>query len=277
MKFYKILLLCLIASTSLQASNLYVASNNALGEILREIVGTKGRILSVSDISDPKKYEPNAILLTQISSASGVFYTSDDLDIWVTNLKNIKKYSCVQMLGTAGINNNPSDSIPSINPYFWLDPITVKSIVNKIADTLSKIDPENANDFKANANIFADRLEILNTQVSKYMQKNRGKKVLTFGKGLEYFAKRNNLNILSNTVIVSPENTTLIESLKNIASPLTKKVIFAYKEMQNSNDKNNSYAIGAFLYYIDLYGSKQKKRYSDLIIGNARIISKALE
>jgi zinc/manganese transport system substrate-binding protein len=277
MKFYKLLLFYFLCSINLFATNLYVASNNALGEIIKEVVGTKGRVVSVADVTDPTKYEPGAILLTQISSASALFYSSDELDTWVSKLSGVSKFSMVKMLGNEGITKTSSDSNSIVNPYFWLDPMTVKGMLSKLADTLSKIDPENSNDFKANASLFSDRLDLINTQVKNYMSKHRGKKILTFGSGLEYFAKRNNLNILSNVTITNHENSTLIESLKVLANPLSKKVIFAFKEMQNINDKNNSYAIGAYLYYIDLFGSKQKKRYSDLIIGNARVISKALE
>ncbi len=277
MNFIKLLFIFISFSSYLNASNLYIASNNVLGEILKEVVGTKGRVFSANDVADPKIYEANALLLTQIGSANAIFYASDELDVWVGNIKNIKKYSFVNMIGNFGINKNSNDSVVSYNPFFWLDPLSVKGILSKLVDTLSKLDPENANDFKANAALFSDRLELLNTQVSNYMQKNRGKKIITFGMGLEYFAKRNNLSILSNKTISISENNTIIENLKALLLPLTKKVVIAYKEMQTINDKNNSYSVGAFLYYIDLYGSKQKKRYSDLIIGNARVISKALE
>ena len=48
-----------------------------------------------------------------------------------------------------------------IDPHFWLDPMRMAGLAQPVADTLSKIDPDGAADYQANADALVSRMEEL--------------------------------------------------------------------------------------------------------------------
>ena len=52
----------------------------------------------------------------------------------------------------------------ALDPHVWLDPVLYQSVVDAIASALSKVDPDHAADYTANAAAYNAKLATLNTE-----------------------------------------------------------------------------------------------------------------
>ncbi|MCK5176974.1 MAG: zinc ABC transporter substrate-binding protein [Candidatus Aenigmarchaeota archaeon] len=75
-----------------------------------------------------------------------------------------------------------------IDPHIWLSPIKVKKQVDAIAEALSQIDPENAEEYNQNAINFKKELDDLNAELKGKFAEIGTKKLLVFHPAWGYFA-----------------------------------------------------------------------------------------
>src|SRR5437588_12380253 len=81
--------------------------------------------------------------------------------------------------------DNPNQA-ESIDPHFWTDPLTVQAILPKLADTLSRLDPQGSAIYHANAERFARELDSLNAQLQEVLAPVKYRPVFLFHPSLQY-------------------------------------------------------------------------------------------
>ena len=82
------------------------------------------------------------------------------------------------------------------NPHYWLDPLNARIMVWNIAEGLSRLYPENAEFFKANAKEFSERLNQKMDIWSKQFRHEIAVPVVAYHKCWPYFAERFGLDVI---------------------------------------------------------------------------------
>lgn len=78
----------------------------------------------------------------------------------------------------------------SENPHIWLDPVLAIEQVNAIAKGLAKADPENASQYKENAQRYGERLKKIHKKYSETLNPLKNKKMIAFHDAFPYLAHR---------------------------------------------------------------------------------------
>ncbi len=73
------------------------------------------------------------------------------------------------------------------DPHAWLDPANGKAWLGLISDELSRLDPENAATYAANAKVAADRIDALDAEITAILEPVKAKPVVTFHDAYGYF------------------------------------------------------------------------------------------
>ena len=87
------------------------------------------------------------------------------------------------------------DIHPLGNPHYYLDPKNLKIVADHLADVFSRLDPDNATDYYANAKAFDARIDTALAGWEKQMEPVQGKRLVTYHKNFVYFADRFGLKI----------------------------------------------------------------------------------
>lgn len=292
----KILLLLLfmgISCNNQYSKPLYIASTQPVGEIIKEIAGTKCEVAVLTQPGDsPHTYTPKPSDIQKAQSAKAVFYVSENLDAWAMKLENKNRICLMNLLPkdnyvyfegehscTAEEHSGHHHEAGAVDPHFWTDPLTVKALIPAIVDTLCKIDPNNAQSYRNNAQAFEKRLDLLNRQVESILADKKGKTLFLFHPSFLYFAKRYGLNY-GGSIELSPGK----EPTANYLAGLVKKIqecgarsIFSEPQLPESSAKSLAESAGVLLFILDPIGGVDgRMKYADMILYNAKILQKAL-
>lgn len=82
------------------------------------------------------------------------------------------------------------------NPHFLLDPVNVRTVVNRIAEQLTKVDPANASVYKGNLARFFATLDAKLPAWQQALAPFKGAKIVTYHKDFVYLAARFNLDVV---------------------------------------------------------------------------------
>jgi zinc transport system substrate-binding protein len=82
-----------------------------------------------------------------------------------------------------------------VDPHAWLDPANGQAWLGLIAEELSRLDPDNAAIFAANAKAAAERIAALDAGIARLLDPARGKPLVTFHDAYGYFADHYGLTL----------------------------------------------------------------------------------
>lgn len=284
---------------------LFVATSHPVYAILTEIAGPKAEIVRlVPPGATPHSYEPKPSALFKVNASSALFYVDDNLDGWAARLGAKRKIALTDMLpeenklyfehGHSGHNHGDeahehedkdseelpeNHDSPTLDPHFWTDPLAVKALLPALVDTMAKLDPANAGTYRANAELFAKRLDLLHKQAFNELSEVRGKPVFLFHPSFRYMINRYDL-VYAGAIETSPgkeptakEILEIVERIKNSGV----EAIFSEPQLPDKSARVVSESANVQLYKLDpVGGEKGLIKYADLILHNARILRKAL-
>ncbi|MFO0946650.1 MAG: metal ABC transporter substrate-binding protein [Planctomycetota bacterium] len=121
-----------------------------------------------------------------------------------------------------------------INPHFFSSPKRAASQVRNIADALSEIDPEGAEQYRKNADAFIASLDRLSAELNEKIAALPNRKIVTMHEIFDYFARDYGLEIVPDhrlrpaTILPPPGMCKVIEAIK------VKKAGAVFKEPQYS-------------------------------------------
>jgi zinc/manganese transport system substrate-binding protein len=141
-----------------------VASTNVWGDIARQIAGTQVTITSlITDPSqDPHSYQGDAQVQLALSKADIVIENGGGYDDFMsTMLKGADNPNATVLdaVKISGVGVDPT--LDDVNEHIWYDFPAVRTVAARISSTLSKLDPSQAPDFRANEKTFDDALATL--------------------------------------------------------------------------------------------------------------------
>jgi ABC-type Zn uptake system ZnuABC Zn-binding protein ZnuA len=90
------------------------------------------------------------------------------------------------------------------DPHVWQDPIRAKVMVDNIAAALAEVDPDHADDYRANAEAYKERLDEVDAEIQALVDEipDENRKIVTNHDALGYFADRYGFEVVG-TVIPS--------------------------------------------------------------------------
>ncbi len=289
------IILLLITSCNKEQSNpIFVTTNFPTQYILENIVGTQGKVINiVPQGASPHTYSPKPTDISRVQAANCLFYVSPLLDEWAEKLPAKSFIRLIDLLPEENIlyydEEHSSEHIHSeecehhsgdIDPHFWTDPLTVKSMLTKLVDTICALDPNNSKTYKENAANFEKQLDSLHIQVELMLKNVIGENIFLFHPSFRYMLKRYNLNY-AGAIELSPGKEAspryladLIEKIKSSGT----KAIFSEPQLPDKPAKVISEAADLNIFILDPNGGIDgRNSYRDLILYNARTLKQALE
>lgn len=100
----------------------------------------------------------------------------------------------------AGLEVAPDGTRPAetgsgdLDPHFWLDPTRLAAVGHQVADALSAIDPEHADEFATAADDLAADLDVLDTELADGLAACRGATLVASHEAFGYLAQRYDLH-----------------------------------------------------------------------------------
>ncbi len=146
-----------------------VTSTNVWGDVVSQIGGqhVAVRPLVIDPSADPHSFEPSAQAQLAVSKAELIVMNGGGYDDWMTTLIDASGsvapvVDAAQLFGS-GTRTDPTDT--TVNEHFWYDLPTVDAVAQRVAQELTDLRPEQAGNFKANADAFIGKTAGLTAKV----------------------------------------------------------------------------------------------------------------
>ena len=297
----KILTIIILVSLFLTGCNNSAKSNNSTETNNKLTIVTSFYPMYISTLNIVKDI-PNVEVLNMTTSQTGCLHdyslstkdlkTLSNADILIINGAGmesflddvIDEYSDLKIIeASKGIHliedtehddhtedHDHEDHDHDVNPHVWVSISKNIEEVSNIAEELSSLDPNHANEYQDNANEYIAKLENLKTEMHSTLDNIAHKDIITFHEAFPYFAEEFGLNIVG-VIEIEPDSEPSAKEVENIISIINEKNIKAlFTEPQYSSKIADTIAkeTGASIYTLDpiVTGDSNEKAYNDYII-----------
>lgn len=297
----KILTIIILVSLFLTGCNNLAKSNNSTESNNKLTIVTSFYPMYISTLNIVKDI-PNVEVLNMTTSQTGCLHdyslstkdlkTLSNADILIINGAGmesflddvIDEYSDLKIIeASKGIDliedtehddhtedHDHEDHDHDVNPHVWVSISKNIEEVSNIAEELSSLDPNHANEYQDNANEYIAKLENLKTEMHSTLDNIAHKDIITFHEAFPYFAEEFGLNIVG-VIEIEPDSEPSAKEVENIISIINEKNIKAlFTEPQYSSKIADTIAkeTGASIYTLDpiVTGDSNEKAYNDYII-----------
>lgn len=297
----KILTIIILVSLFLTGCNNSAKSNNSTESNNKLTIITSFYPMYISTLNIVKDI-PNVEVLNMTTSQTGCLHdyslstkdlkTLSNADILIINGAGmesflddvIDEYSDLKIIeASKGIDliedtehydhtedHDHEDHDHDVNPHVWVSISKNIEEVSNIAEELSSLDPNHANEYQDNANEYIAKLENLKTEMHSTLDNIAHKDIITFHEAFPYFAEEFGLNIVG-VIEIEPDSEPSAKEVENIISIINEKNIKAlFTEPQYSSKIADTIAkeTGASIYTLDpiVTGDSNEKAYNDYII-----------
>ncbi|MFD4368930.1 metal ABC transporter solute-binding protein, Zn/Mn family [Rhodococcus sp. NPDC058521] len=152
-----------------------VASTNVWGSVAQAVAGERVEVTSIIDepSADPHSFEASPLDAAQISDASLLVYNGGGYDQFVddvldsagNDITTVEAYALLE--GGAHADEHEGHDHEgheghdhgAVNEHVWFDVSTVGAVAQNVADKLAELDPDNADEYRANARGFGEELQ----------------------------------------------------------------------------------------------------------------------
>ncbi|WP_375386005.1 metal ABC transporter solute-binding protein, Zn/Mn family [uncultured Microbacterium sp.] len=157
-----------------------VASTNVYGEILDEIGGDDIDVTSIisSASQDPHEFEASAKDQLTVKNADLIVQNGGGYDSFIQSLITSSGSTAPVIVGAAAESDYPGeDNLEGFNEHVWYDQEAMSVVADEIADELTKLDPDHADDFSTRVAAFKSRLSELRDSLGAIAADHTGEKV----------------------------------------------------------------------------------------------------
>jgi len=286
------MLMILLSCSASTTKRIIVVTGNPVYAIVKELAGPRTDVVRlVPPGASPHTYQPKPSDMYRVQASNALIYISENNDGWAVNLPGSRKLIRLfdflpneYRLDFSGefccLDTSKIIDPNSIDPHFWLDPLAVKAILPKLADTLAKIDPNNAQTYYTNAELFAKRLDLLHRQVNDIIHPIKGKTVFLYHPSLLYFLKRYSFKY-GGSIEESPGKEPSPQFVVNLTERIKAsgtKAIFFEPQLSDRTARLIAESAAVDLYMLDpVGGDAGRENLQDIILYNARMLRRALE
>lgn len=250
-----------------------VATIRPLAAIVEPVIGSEVHVLLRPGAS-PHTYDPRPSDVRLTAGASVLFFGSNDLDGWAAGFDAA---ATVAMLGLVPDSLLHVDRRDHVDPHFWMDPLTVRSVLPALADTMCALESSRCESYRRGAAAFAEHLLAVHDSVSVLMADVAGKPVMLAHPFLDYFARRYDVFVAGIVEEIPGSEPTPSDMMRMIelASESPAEVIFTLPQHPSRAAEAIAEAANLKLVELDPIGGGSNG-YADLLYFNASTIRNAL-
>lgn len=233
---------CVVALSACGGSSPHSSSQNPqitvaasfypIEEIVRQVGGTHVNVVELTPAGQgAHDVQLTAKQLTVLSTSSAVFYISDGFQpdvekavaslpgsvVLVDLLQSVTLMDVVAQLdGTEGATDGEILASGK-DPHVWLDPANMIAMTAAVADSLSHLRPDFADEFRASAQAYISELQKLGTEIDTELATCESRILVTSHRAFAYLAKRANIRQVA-IAGVNPEEEPSAKSLEAISA-----------------------------------------------------------
>jgi ABC-type Zn uptake system ZnuABC Zn-binding protein ZnuA len=192
-----------------------VATTSDLASLARSVVGETAQIdVMIPAGADPEAFEPRPSDLARLKGASAIVRVGLGYDHWLDKLLTMHGDASIQRRGAGYVD--ASVGIPLLevkgrsldpasmdghahglaNPHYWLDPQNAQVVTGAIAQTMSSVAPQLADQFASRRAEFLAQLGARLASWQDLLAPQRGTKLIAYHNTWPYFARRFRLDIV---------------------------------------------------------------------------------
>jgi len=176
-----------------------------LKDLAEQVGGSHVRVTSLlSGYENEHTYSPKPSDLVTVRKAQLLFEVGLGLEVWVSSLvKNagspsLRVVTTSRGIGLIGDETDHHDGTqrggeatgPGGNPHIWLDPENVTIMLRHITETLIKVDPAHATDFRNNQASYLRQLDRLRKELSERVKRLSDRRFIAHHPAWPYLARR---------------------------------------------------------------------------------------
>lgn len=195
-----ILLLLISLSSPVSPKLRIVVTIPPLKSLAEGVVGERGEVeVLLPPGASPHTYEPTAKAMRKLSEADLLVMIGAGLEPWAEEmvkgvgggkLRVVEASKGIKLLGAKEGKRGTG------NPHIWLDPLLAVKMARNIAEALVEIDPQGEGIYRENFEKLRRRLKELHEEIKKRLAPFRNKRVVTFHRAWDYFARRYGIEIV---------------------------------------------------------------------------------
>lgn len=210
-----------------------VASTNVYAELAKTVAGDHAHVSAIitKQSVSPEDYEPTNDVAKKVSKADIAFGNGLGYDAWLNKLAKSSKKT--QLLLVSDLLNKDSKS----NPHLWNDPANMVNAAQKLADELSKKDPEHKADYQKNAAAYKEKLQPVTDKIAELKAKTADKNVFETESVYEYMLKDLDMKLVGDDFAeaIAEDSDPTPMALKEVQNALTEhKVAFVVQNTQTT-------------------------------------------
>jgi zinc transport system substrate-binding protein len=222
-----------------------IASIYPVADMVRQVGGNQVQVIcALPPGASPHTFEPKPSLMREFSSARIFFMIGAGLEFWAgkfiklagPNLLTVVLSRGVDLIASTehehehhpnekealGLKNEPA----AANPHIWLDPVIAKSMVNKIADALCKVDPRHTPYYNERRRNYLKSLDRLDHLIAAETARFKNKRFVAFHPAWDYFARQYGLKP-AGVIEAAPGRNPTPMQIKNIIEAIKQYHIHA--------------------------------------------------
>lgn len=183
-------------------------------DFLRQIGGDHINLtMLLTPGAESHSYEPTPQDILEVQNSDLFVYVGGDSDAWVSSIldsmdkskmKIVTLMDCVDLVEeetVAGMEEESEEEEPDkpeMDEHVWTSPKNAALIVQKLCDGLCEIDPDNANEYKANTDSYVKKLNELDSKFQDVVNNSKRKEIIVGDRfpfryfvdayGLDYYA-----------------------------------------------------------------------------------------
>jgi ABC-type Zn uptake system ZnuABC Zn-binding protein ZnuA len=189
-----------------------VATTTQAADLARAVAGDRDEVRSLlAPNTDPHEYEPRPSDIKALADADIVVRSGGDLDAWLDDAIESSGGDAEQVVlidhvetseGEHGHEEEHAEEEEeeghAVDPHWWQDPQNAVRAVEALKAALSRVDPENATAYAANAQRYTRQLEDLDRAVAACIDQvpPAQRKLVTTHDALGYYAQRYGLEVI---------------------------------------------------------------------------------
>lgn len=268
---------------------LVVSSTTVLDDMVLRIAGDKvRRELLVGSGGDPHVYEPTPRDQVAVESARLVILNGFGLEPKIERMVESVRRDDQRLLEAAsGLKPHYEDAAGHVpDPHMWLSIPRAKVYVANVADALSDIDPKNERLYRANAEAYAQELDLLEARLREVLATipPENRKLVTTHDAFRYFGGEYGIEVVDTVWGVTTDTDPGADAIRQMVDRLRSQRVPAVFIEDSVNPKLLEAAaaeagvkVGGSLYSdsLGLPGSGAHT-YSSMMLKNAATLASAL-
>ncbi|MDD4124170.1 MAG: zinc ABC transporter substrate-binding protein [Eubacteriales bacterium] len=195
--------------------------------------------------NSPENYEPTPLLMEQFEAAALYFsigVPTEEANI-IPNIGSKTKVISLQSEVETLYAARTFDS-GERDPHIWLSPKRVKVMIDVIAREMCTLDPENPDTYNANAALYKEQLDTLDTQITTALEGVVNRKFIVYHPAFGYLADDYGLTMYALEEEGKEATATHLQEMIDLAKAENIKVIFYQDEIDSSQSEAFAEEIG---------------------------------